>query len=63
MVETTYVRSVRFADLAAKTIKFVVFCDVTPCSMVKVNGRFGASCSLCRRGRYCWRQDCVFSHP
>jgi len=36
MVETTYVLIVRFDDLAAKTIKIVVFCDVTPCSMVKV---------------------------
>ena len=31
-----YILFVRFDYLTAKTIKIVVFCDVTPCSMVKV---------------------------
>jgi hypothetical protein len=41
----------RFQDLASVTIKNIIFCDVTPCSLIEVYRRFGIAYCLHFRGR------------
>jgi hypothetical protein len=44
-------KRMRFEDLTEVVIKSVVFWDITLCSPLKVNGRFGGICRLNMQGR------------
>jgi hypothetical protein len=43
--------TVRFEDLTAMVIKSTIFWDITPCSLFKVNRRFGGTYRLNLQGR------------
>jgi hypothetical protein len=50
--------NVRFQVLTAVVIKSTIFWDTTPCSLLKVNGRFGGTYRLQLQGqRICWARN------